>query len=172
MTINHKLLKQFQKQALHSLSGEWVLIGGTVLHLLGLDERLTMDIDLARKSGDVDETLELMNIAEKLKLPLTAINQAGAFFLKQIPGWENKLVLWAESPSCRLYRPNGDLYLQLKMARMSESDLQDCLQMIKYCQKQNEKLDQKLLQKEIQKALKKATSPGVIERLQKLASSF
>ncbi len=172
MTIDRKLLQKFQKLALASLSGEWVVIGGTVLHLLDRDERLTLDIDLARKSGKLDETIELMDIAEKLKLPVTAINQAGSFFLKQIPDWESKLVLWAESKACRLYRPNGELYLQLKMARMSESDLQDCLQMIDYCKQEGEALNQKFLHKEIQKQIKKAPSEDCISRLEKLASAI
>ena len=31
---------------LRNLEGEWVIIGGTVLSLLGIDERVTMDIDM------------------------------------------------------------------------------------------------------------------------------
>ncbi len=172
MTINRKLMKRFQEQALRTLSGEWVIIGGAVLHVLGLDKRLTMDIDLARKSGDLDETLKLMKIAEKLNLPVTAINQAGAFFLRRIQNWEKKLILCAESSSCRIYRPHGELYLQLKMSRMSESDLEDCMQMIQYCKDKSETLNCDFLRQEIKKTMKKLKSNSAILRLQTLMNAL
>lgn len=172
MKIQQTLLLKFQKLAVESLSGEWVLIGGAVLHLLGKDERITLDIDLARKSGQLDETLELVKIAEKLKLPISAVNQAGGFFIRQIRGWEKRLILVAESKTCRLYRPNGTLYLQLKIARMSESDLQDCLQMIRYCRQHKEDLDLKLLRKDLRAAIGKAPSAPLKTRLEDLEDAL
>jgi hypothetical protein len=170
--INFHVLKKFQDLALKSLTGEWVIIGGAVMHLLNIDERTTLDIDLARRSGDLDETVKLMKISEKLGFSPYAINQAGSFFLRQIPEWEKKLILCAESKSCRLYRPNGTLYLQLKMARMSESDLTDCLHMVKYCREHKETLDIALLKREIKKALVKASTELEAGRLQQLSQSL
>ena len=43
--IDVKILKKFLKIAGIELSGEWVLMGGTVLPLLGVDYRTTVDID-------------------------------------------------------------------------------------------------------------------------------
>lgn len=171
MMITSKVLKEFQKEALRSLTGEWVIMGGAVLHLLNINERITLDIDLARKTGQTDETLALLKITDKLKLPLSSINQAGAFFLRQISDWEMKLIVCAENKKCRILRPNGTLYLQLKIKRMSESDQQDCLQMIKYCKKHQEELDISLLKKEITLALKSA-DPEVEKRLVKLSSNL
>lgn len=83
-TINHRLLKKFIDLAASKLEGDWILIGGSLLPLLGIEARTTTDIDFVnlnpRKSSNQD-TLELMEIAESLKLPVEAINQAGAFFL-------------------------------------------------------------------------------------------
>ena len=78
--LDHKVMKKFLKLAGARLSGDWVLLGGTLLPALGVDHRVTIDIDLAHKDQDGSQTLELMQIAEDLGLPVETINQAGAFF--------------------------------------------------------------------------------------------
>jgi len=170
--ISAKLLKKFKEEAVKSLFGEWVVIGGAVLHALNIEERTTMDIDLARKSGGEDQTLELMKISEKLKLPVTTINQAGSFFLNKIENWKDNLILMAESQNCKLYRPNGTLFLLLKIQRMSESDLQDCLQMLKFCKKENEQVDSKLLKRNLQIAKNKSSEESILNRLKTLESAL
>jgi hypothetical protein len=72
-----------------------------------------------------------MTIAEKIGLAPEAINQAGAFFLNRIPRWEDNLVPILQTKHFSLSRPNSFLFLQLKIARLSESDLGDCLNMLK-----------------------------------------
>jgi hypothetical protein len=44
--INSKIIKKFISKALTKLDGEWLIKGVTVLSLLGIDERVTMDIDM------------------------------------------------------------------------------------------------------------------------------
>jgi hypothetical protein len=168
MNINNSVMKKFQNLALKNLSGEWVVLGGSVLHLLNIDERVTIDIDLAKKSGATDETLTLMNISEKLNLPITSINQAASFFLYKIPNWEKQLVLIAQSKICKLYRPNATLYIILKIQRMSESDLQDCIQMINFSKIEKESIEKLKILKEIKKKLTSVTSDSVIKNLTKL----
>ncbi len=60
-----------------------------------------------------------------------AINQAGAFFLNRIPNWKDNLVPIIKKKDFSLSRPNSFLFLQLKIARLSESDFGDCLNMLK-----------------------------------------
>ena len=89
--INTKISKKFLELAAKELKGDWVVMGGTVMVLMGVNERFTVDIDLAGpKTATQADTLKLMTIAEKIGLAPEAINQAGAFFLNRIP-----LMFWA-----------------------------------------------------------------------------
>ena len=130
--INTKISKKFLELAAKELKGDWVVMGGTVMVLMGVNERFTVDIDLAGpKTATQADTLKLMTIAEKIGLAPEAINQAGAFFLNRIPRWEDNLVPILQTKQFSLSRPNSFLFLQLKIARLSESDLGDCLNMLK-----------------------------------------
>ena len=73
-----------------------MLIGGTVLPLLGIDHRVTMDIDLIPLKPDKENSslLSLMELAEKLDLPVETINSAGLYFLKKIPNYHTELVIF------------------------------------------------------------------------------
>ncbi|MFM8316166.1 MAG: hypothetical protein ACKOA8_17945 [Deltaproteobacteria bacterium] len=68
--INSKTTQRFCELAAKELKGDWVILGGSVMVLLGVKERFTVDIGLAPE----------------------AINQAGAFFLNRIPNWKDNLV--------------------------------------------------------------------------------
>jgi hypothetical protein len=157
--IDSKITHRFLELAAKELKGHWIILGGSVMVLLGVNERFTVDIDLAGpKTATQADTLKLMTIAEKIGLAPEAINQAGAFFLNRIPRWEDNLVPILETKHFSLSRPNAFLFLQLKIARLSESDLGDCLNMLKM-----EPLTTKQVQSlktEINKALKnsKATN--------------
>ena len=86
------VLKRFVSLASQRLRGDWVVLGGAVLPLLGVEQRITLDIDIAGPETATNrETLELMNIADELDLPVESINQAAAFFLHRIPGWNDRL---------------------------------------------------------------------------------
>ncbi|MEI6399611.1 MAG: hypothetical protein WCO71_12655, partial [Pseudomonadota bacterium] len=87
------------------------------------------------------DILTLMEISQSLGLPIEAINQAGAFFLHKIQNWENKLILVHKEQKASIYRPNLELYLRLKIARLSESDLEDCLRYLDYTILHGEPID-------------------------------
>lgn len=129
--LTTKLLKRFLDLAARRLDGEWVLMGGTVLPVLGCDYRSTTDIDFAPVGAQTNEqTIQVMEICEELGLPVETINSAGGFFLKKISKFKDHLVL-LRAEKARIYRPSAGLFVQLKLARLSESDLQDCLEMLK-----------------------------------------
>ena len=93
MSISPEIMRNFVAVAADQLKGSWVIIGGSVLHLLNIAARQTEDIDLAGPLTSTQaESLKLMELAESLGLPVEAINQAGAFFLYKIPGWDRKLI--------------------------------------------------------------------------------
>lgn len=98
-TLDSKFLKKFLKVAADELKGYWVLIGGTLLPALGIDHRVTTDIDLV------------------------SINTKDS--------------------------THATLYLLLKIRRLTESDLQDCLQWLKWVKKKGEILDKDRIQNAI-----------------------
>ena len=149
--INSKLMKKFIAKVLTNLEGEWVIIGGTVLSLLGIDERVTMDIDMVaiNNKQSNSQSIKLMEIAESLGLPVEAINQTGEYFLSKVDGFQDHLILFAESKKCKIYRPDAYLFLKLKLARSSETDLRDCMAFLRHNQE-----EARTFKKEISKLLK------------------
>lgn len=172
-TIDSKLIKKFTSLALKKLDGDWVLIGSTVLLALNIDHRSTMDIDMVPTSAiGRDQTLLLMDIAQELEMPIESINQTGAYFLRKIKNWQTRLVLIGESKKVRIYRPNGTLFLQLKISRLSPSDLEDCLQMLLFCQKTKEKIETEFLSKIIKTQIESKIEPEKLSRLKNLKAAL
>jgi len=139
--LTKELLEEFLNIAGDKLSGDWIVIGGTVLPLIGITYRVTVDIDFIGKTElQQTQNIELMNIVTELGLPVENINQAGAYFLSKIDNFEEHLILIHQGSSASIFRPNLFLYLQLKLNRLSETDFTDCVQYIKYS-KENHELD-------------------------------
>jgi hypothetical protein len=169
--LDQKILRQFLEKAGDSLSGEWVLIGGTVLPLLGVEHRSTTDIDLiGLHPSKQAQTLALMELAAELGLPIETINQAGAFFLSRIPDFEKELVLLHQGKSARIFRPNATLYLLLKIRRMSVSDLQDCQEWLKWTTQKGEAIDHRRVLASIESERKRDPHPERIQRLRELVA--
>lgn len=168
--LNQHTLQAFINLAGDRLNGEWVLIGGTILPLLGIDHRVTTDIDFIKitTSSTVD-TLKLMELAEELELPIECINQAGALYLSRIPNYQNSLVLLHRGKSATIYRPDAFLYLVLKLKRLSETDLLDCIQWLNWATTSGELPETDKVLSAIKKDLKaKGISAGKKARLKKL----
>ena len=167
-SIDSKLMKKFIDLAVNQLEGEWIIIGGTVLPLMGIDLRVTVDIDLinlAAKNSN-SHALQLMEIAESLGLPVETINQAGAYFLSKIEDVRDHLVLFQSAKKCKIYRPDVFLFLQLKIARLSQSDLDDCIAFME--NNQEELIQNKKAIAALMKNSLKTASSDVKERLLEL----
>ena len=135
--INKKILGKFLKIAGDRLTGDWILIGGSVLPALGIDVRTTVDIDFIGKTDQQQmQNLELMNIAVELGLPVETINQAGAYYLTKIPDYDKHLVKLHKGKKATIFTPDLYLFLKLKLERFTESDFTDCLEYIVYYKKQ------------------------------------
>ncbi len=141
-SLDTELLQRFVDLAAERLRGDWVVIGGCVLPLLGIDHRVTLDIDVAGpKDADTEQVMILMEIAEELGLPVEAINQAGAFFLRRIEDWPEHIVEVRRGEHAALFVPDATLFLLLKIRRLTASDLSDCLEMIKLARARGEEID-------------------------------
>lgn len=171
--IDNKLLMEFIKKAVNRLSGDWIIIGGSVLQLLNIDVRITTDIDVAGPdSATQKDTLTLMDVAAEIGLPVEAINQAASYFLYKIPDWQNSLVLVQAGKLGRILRPNTSLFIKLKLARLTPSDLDDCLAMLHYAKQQQEQIDAKSLQKLIKITMKTETNGEKKQRMQLLSAEL
>lgn len=156
--IHQRILQKFIKKIGERLSGKWIIIGGSVLPLIHASKRYTEDIDIASpKKSSQQDSLMLMEIAQELKLPVEAINQAASFFLYRIPHWDEELVLIHRGSRGEVYRPTATLFLLLKIQRLSEIDMEDCIAMLNYAKKNKEPINRKVIFNKLF-AMKKATS--------------
>ena len=161
------------KRAGDHLVGEWVVVGGTVLPLLGIDHRTTTDIDVAMLSPSApNHTLALMGIAEELGLPIESINQAAAYFLYKIDSFQSHLIVLHRGKKSTFYRPDIHLFFQLKLSRFSESDLRDCIVYLEFTKRSKEPFAPENLLKLVKKEKKKTTHTEKANRLEVLIQNL
>ena len=172
--LDQKTLQRFLKLAADRLVGNWVIMGAIVLPLLGIDHRTTNDIDMAGPEDAGNEGLfTLMSIAEHLGLPVETINQAGAYFLHGIDGWRDEIILLHQGENASIHRPSVTLFVLLKLGRMTESDLIDCLEFLRFAKKRGEIVDVARLDKIIRAAMRdEKTSGPKHDRLEHLLSAI
>lgn len=109
------------------LDGEWLLVGGAAAALWFRPERVTEDIDLFGLGGSNRERAQLLDLAAAESFPLEVVNTTADWFVRRIPDWREQLEVLRRGSRAVIYRPNATLFLLLKCARLSESDLEDCL---------------------------------------------
>jgi hypothetical protein len=172
--IDSALVHRFVVLAADSLQGDWVVMGGAVLPLLGVESRVTWDIDVAGPpEAKMDQALVLMEIAERLGLPVEAINQAGAYFLQRVEGWRESLVKVRIGRSATILRPDATLFVLLKIDRLTESDLADCIEMLDAAQRLGEPVRKERLVAAIGIALQHARlTDGRRDRLEELLGAL
>lgn len=123
--IQKDILKLYYN-ILESLKGDWLLVGGALLHVLGISDRETLDIDLVPIGKITNEDqLKIMDIAMKNGFPPETINFSAEYFVKKQKGWEKELILISDNKKSRMYRPSKKLFRLLKEQRGTETDLLD-----------------------------------------------
>ncbi len=123
------------------LDGEWLLIGGAAAAAWFSPSRTTEDIDLISLAGTQEARLALMELAADSSLPIEAVNSAADFFVRRIADWRDQLVELMRGATAVIYRPSATLFLLLKLERLSEADLGDCLAMMAHCAETGESVD-------------------------------
>jgi hypothetical protein len=149
------------------LDGDWLLVGGGAAATWFAPSRVTEDIDMIGLAGTQDERFALMNLALEASLPLEAVNSAADFFVRRIDGWREHLVLLHRGSRANIYRPDPTLFLLLKIGRLSEVDLGDCLALIDHCASSGETLDAAHVRDTIEN-LPASDDPNVRERRTRL----
>jgi hypothetical protein len=113
------------------LTGEWLLVGGALVSVWVEPRRVTQDIDLIGLQGHANERFALMDAVLTLGLPIEAVNSAADYFVQRIAGWRGEIEVLRQHAHCVFYRPTPTLFVMLKIGRLSEQDLQDCLAVIR-----------------------------------------
>ncbi len=129
-SINKDMIKKdilkLYNDILKNLKGDWLIVGGALLHVLGISDRETLDIDLVPLEEVTNkDQLVIMDIAVKNGFPPETINFSAEYFVKKQKNWETELVLMSETRNGRMYRPSIKLFRLLKEQRGTETDLLD-----------------------------------------------
>ena len=130
--LDRAAVARFIEAAGARLTGEWLLLGGAVAALWFDATRLTEDIDMIGLGGTTVERLALMDLAVQEGLSVEVVNSAADFFVRRVPGWEHELALLHAGPSATIHRPSPTLFLLLKLGRLSEKDLGDCAELVRF----------------------------------------
>ena len=149
------------------LDGEWLLVGGSLVALWIDTRRTTEDVDLLPVRGAKDARMALLGLAADLGLPVEALNSAADFFVERIPKWANEIEVLRKGKRGTVYRPSPTLFLLLKIRRLSEEDLADCLALIDKAARESLAIDAKRVLREID-ALPAPEDKGVRGRRDRL----
>lgn len=118
------------------LEGDWLLVGGALAALWLEPRRVTEDIDVIGLGDRPGARLQLMELVASLGLPIESVNSAADFFVQRIDGWERELEVFRTGARGRILRPTPTLFLLLKLRRLSERDLDDCLAAIRHARRE------------------------------------
>ncbi len=169
MPITPDTMHRFVALAAERIHGDLVVLGGAVLPLVGVFHRVTHDVDVAAPD---EATLDLFRIADELGLPPEAVNQAAAFFLHRIPDWRDHLILVREGRAGRVHRPDAALYILLKLSRLSESDLADCLAYLDATRARGEPVRAEVIEGAIHRETRRRPGKDRLRRLKVLLAAL
>jgi hypothetical protein len=157
--------------AVKHFSGHWCILGSAVVTYLCDGKRITTDMDLCHMDVDAatnDDALSCAMAAEELGLLVESINLAASYFFTKIPAEDRAVVALRTFPHLTLFRPDATTFLCMKIGRLTELDLTDCVFMA-------EKFPDELRPEVLSRYLRSAAAdahPGKLRRLNLLASSL
>jgi hypothetical protein len=132
VTLDKSRIAHFIELVGERLRGDWLLVGGAAAALWFRDQRVTEDVDLFGLDGTNRERADLLDLAAAESFPLEIVNTTADWFVRRIPDWREQLEVLHRGPNAVVYRPTATLYLLLKAARLTETDLDDCLALIAF----------------------------------------
>jgi hypothetical protein len=127
------------------LTGEWLLLGGALVALWVQPRRVTEDIDVVGLDTEGRPRLALLQLAHDLGLPVEALNSAADFFVSRVEGWRDEVEPFRKGAAGTVLRPTPTLFVLLKVERLSETDLADCLAVIARAAEDGLRLDRERL---------------------------
>ena len=139
--LGRERLEELLATLAERLDGDWLLLGGALVALWLEPRRVTEDIDLVSLAGLPEQRFQLMELAAAAGLSIEAVNSAADYFVRRVPGWQQEIEIFRTGPRARIYRPTPTLFLLVKIGRLSDQDLVDCLAMIAKARKDHLPID-------------------------------
>lgn len=136
-------------QAERRLTGEWLLVGGALASIWFSPDRVTEDVDLIGLGGTNQERLALMELASSVGLPVEAVNSAADYFVQKTHGWRDELEVLRENERMKILRPTPTFFVVLKMGRLTGQDLDDCLLLVDFCEREGLAVDRERLRRAV-----------------------
>src|SRR4051812_34259178 len=105
-----------------SIGGKWLILGGALVQLYYNGERATEDLDLV-SMGHPEKSKEILQndlfqfALKNFQMGPEFMNLAVEFFLKDLQGWENEIILFKKGDVGEVYRPSLTLFCALKIRR-------------------------------------------------------
>jgi hypothetical protein len=171
LELDQERISRLLDQLGERLVGQWLLVGGALVSVWVEPRRVTEDIDLIGLTGAPDERLALMDAVFSLGLPVEAVNSAADFFVHRIPGWRDEIEVLRQYTNCVFYRPTSTLFILLKMGRLSEQDLLDCIAVIEKARVELLRFDERRIIVAIQ-TLPETEDENLIRRREELRKVF
>jgi hypothetical protein len=132
LALTRRQIESFVRAVGEQLDGEWLLVGGGAAAMWFLPGRVTEDIDLFGLGASNRERADLLELAERESLPLEIVNTTADHFVRRVQDWRGQLEVLHRGSRAVVYRPTATLFLLLKIARLSETDLGDCLALLDF----------------------------------------
>ncbi|HUH02936.1 MAG TPA: nucleotidyl transferase AbiEii/AbiGii toxin family protein [Kofleriaceae bacterium] len=171
LELDRARIERFLARAADRLDGDWLLVGGAAAAVWFAPDRTTEDIDLVGREGTNAERLRLMEVAEEEGLPVEAVNSAADFFVRRIPGWDAAGVVLRRGATATIHRPVATTFLLLKINRLSEQDLDDCLALLAWCGRHGEPVDRDRVRAAVA-ALRPTNDPALADRRRELDAAL
>jgi hypothetical protein len=145
MELDRQRIETLVAAVADRLEGDWLLVGGALVALWLLPRRVTEDVDLIGLGESGAQRAKLLGLAFDLGLPVETLNSAADFFVERIDGWRQQIEPYRRGAKGTIFRPTPELFLLLKLGRLSEQDLEDCLAAIELARREAVPLDRERL---------------------------
>lgn len=139
--LGRDAIERILEAAGERLRGDWLVVGGAAAAVWFSPQRVTEDLDLVAFQSTNDSQLAVMQLAAEHGLPVEAINLTASYFVFRIADWQSEIEVLLQGSNATLYRPTPTLFLLLKLARLGEQDLQDCLDLIQFARTHGQTVD-------------------------------
>ncbi|MDO9017155.1 MAG: hypothetical protein Q8S73_12290 [Deltaproteobacteria bacterium] len=171
MTLDRGRIDAILDAAADALEGDWLLVGGAAAATWFLPGRVTEDVALVSLRGAQDDRLALLTLAERLGLSPEAFNSTADFFVHRIPGWTAEMEPLRLGRGARIHRPTVTLFILLKVGRLSEVDLDDCLALLSFARGTSPTLDRDRVVAALE-ALPPTTDAALLDRRRALRDAL
>lgn len=171
MRLNVRRIEEVVTAIVDRLEGEWLIVGGALVALWLTPRRVTEDIDVVGLRGIPEERIALLELADELGLPIEAVNSAADFFVRRVDRWRDEIEVFRRGKKGVLFRPSTTLFLLLKIGRLSEQDLSDCVALLRRCKRESIPVDRERVVRAL-RGLEPAADAALKRRRAKLLRSL